>query len=120
MVQIIASLLGYGLILRASAVVIGLVAGLFILRRHWPIKAEYHIVEEKQLEPPSPATTSLTNEETPPVQSDEGISFAEEMQSKLVQCRCGGTPEFHEGYDTLQVVCPRCGKATESSVALAM
>lgn len=28
----------------------------------------------------------------------------------MKKCLCGATPIMHEDYDTLQIICPRCGR----------
>lgn len=30
----------------------------------------------------------------------------------LKPCKCGGTPEIKETWDTLRICCPKCGKTT--------
>lgn len=104
MTQLIAVIFGYGILFRVICVIIAIGAAVYILYRHRPIPANGHAVEEHQK--PVPKLNS------PAAKYPVKKKFAHELR----KCRCGGTPIYVEGYDTLFVQCPRCGRHTETIV----
>ena len=109
MTQLIAAIFGYRITLRIICVLVAIFAAAYILYKHRVIPVKGHVVEkadasEKQL----PENQQETLEATKP--KIASMEFA----NGLRPCRCGRTPIYVEGYDTLSVQCPRCGRHTDT------
>lgn len=102
MTELIATVLGYRIILRITCIIIGIAAAAYILYRHRPISARGRIIEDATKEP--------EKLNPPKAKQQTNCEFAIGLQS----CSCGGKPIYVEGYDTLSVQCPRCGRHTET------
>lgn len=111
--ELIASFWGYSLIIRVSAAIIGIVAAVLILEKHWHIQAKGGCIEERQALPP-PLLNPPDHPETESEQPVEEPAVHVPEWKNLKRCSCGGTPEIIEGYDTIKIVCQRCGKSTET------
>ena len=111
----IASLVGYSLIIRVPAAIIGIVAAVLILKRHWPVQAKGRCIEGQRMLS-SPPLNPPTHPEAETEQLVEEPAEHVPGWKNLKRCSCGGTPEIFEGYDTIEIVCQNCGKSTKTIV----
>ena len=109
MTQLIAAIFGYGITIRIICALAAILAAAYILYKHCVIPAKGRVVEKADAsEGQLPGKQKEVSEAPKPKISS--MKFAHDLRP----CCCGGTPIYAEGYDTLSVQCPRCGRHTDT------